>query len=124
MTPPATNCCEWGRGKQPTGLLSLPRCPRLWASAALLSKIYPKLFVQPFMRREAVLSSRIEGAQADVADLYAYEAGQLYLPGLGLAAPEADVKEVLNYVKALEYGLERIHTLPLSKRLIRECMNS
>lgn len=80
----------------------------------------PHLLIGPFVRREAVLSSRIEGTQANIADLYAYEAGQLPLPGLAPAPPDSDVREVLNYVRALEYGLERLETLPVSLRLIRE----
>ena len=80
----------------------------------------PHLLIGPFVRREAVLSSRIEGTQADITDLYAYEAGQLPLPGMKPAPPESDVREVLNYVRALEYGLERLNTLPVSLRLIRE----
>lgn len=75
----------------------------------------PHLLVRPFIRREAVLSSRIEGTQASLTDLYTYEAGQLpLLPG----AP--DTQEVLNYVLALDYGLDRLETLPVSLRLIRE----
>ena len=42
----------------------------------------PRMFVSPFVRREAVLSSRIEGMRADVKDVYAFEAGQLPLPEL------------------------------------------
>ncbi len=80
----------------------------------------PHLLIGPFVRREAVLSSRIEGTRADITDLYAYEAGQLPLPGMDAAAPESDVREVLNYVNALEYGLKRLETLPVSLRLIRE----
>lgn len=80
----------------------------------------PRLFVRPFIHREAVLSSRIEGTQADIVDLYAYEAGQLPLPGAKPSPPESDVREVLNYVRALEYGLERLSTLPVSLRLLRE----
>ena len=81
----------------------------------------PHLLIQPFIRREAVLSSRIEGTQADVADLYAYEAGQLLFRGMrGPQASENDVREVLNYVHALEYGLERIKEFPLSLRFLRE----
>jgi Fic family protein len=80
----------------------------------------PNLLIRPFMRREAVLSSRIEGTQADVADLYAYEAKQLALPLGPSAATDTDVREVFNYVRALEYGLERLSTLPVSLRLIRE----
>jgi Fic family protein len=80
----------------------------------------PSLLIRPFIRREAVLSSRIEGTQADLTDLYAYEAGQLSLPGPKPSPPESDVREVLNYVHALEYGLQRLETLPVSLRLIRE----
>lgn len=75
----------------------------------------PHILIAPFIRREAVLSSQIEGTQATLTDLYAYEAVQ--------RAPESapgDVREVSNYVKALEYGLERLETLPISLRLIRE----
>ena len=62
---------------------------------------------------------RIEGTQADIADLYAYEAGQLPLPVCTCPAP-ADVQEVANYVHALEYGFQRLPELPVSLRLIRE----
>jgi len=75
----------------------------------------PHLLIRPFVRREAVLSSRIEGTQASLSDLYAYEAGQL-----ALFEATSDVREVYNYVRALEYGLERLQDLPLSLRLIRE----
>jgi Fic family protein len=75
----------------------------------------PALLIQPFVRREAVLSSRIEGTRTSLADLYAYEAVQLTL----FEFPE-DVKEVRNYVQALQYGLERLNTLPVSLRLMRE----
>ena len=75
----------------------------------------PRLLIAPFIRREAVLSSRIEGTQASLSDLYAYEATQLAL----FEHPE-DVREVHNYVAALEYGLERLQTFPVSLRLIRE----
>ena len=75
----------------------------------------PHLLIRPLMRREAVLSSRIEGTQASLSDLYAYEAAQLELFEL-----PSDVQEVHNYIEALEYGLERIRELPLSLRLIRE----
>ena len=80
----------------------------------------PHLLIGPFVRREAVLSSRIEGTQADIADLYAYEAGQMAFPQLAAAHPVDDVREVANYVTALEYGLRRLQSLPDSLRLIRE----
>jgi len=75
----------------------------------------PELLVAPLSRREAVLSSRIEGTQASVSDLALFEAA-------GEAAPHvpADVREVQNYRKAMNHGLERIETLPLSLRLVRE----
>jgi Fic family protein len=76
----------------------------------------PHLFIWPFVRREAVLSSRIEGTQASLSDLYVYEAIQLPLFDI----PISDVREVYNYVRALDYGLERLKSLPLSLRLIRE----
>ena len=59
-------------------------------------------------------------SEADPADLYAFEAGQLTLPGSQPPAPAADAREVLNYVRTLEYGRERSNTLPVSLRLIRE----
>jgi Fic family protein len=79
----------------------------------------PHLLIGPFLRREAVLSSRIEGTQTDIADLYVYEAGQLSLPGMSKTI-ESDAREVLNYVRALEYGLKRLNELPVCLRFIRE----
>ncbi len=73
----------------------------------------PQLFIHSFVRREAVLSSRIEGTRTTVEELLAAEAGA---PGPN----PADLREVGNYVAALEYGLDRLHTLPLSLRLLRE----
>jgi Fic family protein len=75
----------------------------------------PHILIAPFMHREAVLSSQIEGTQASLSDLYVYEAVQL-----SLFDQPSDVREVHNYVRALEYGLERLSRLPLSLRLIRE----
>ncbi|MCS7066260.1 MAG: Fic family protein, partial [Fimbriimonadales bacterium] len=77
----------------------------------------PYLLVRPLVAREAVLSSRIEGTQADLIDLYTYEALQLVLPGMPV---HADAQEVFQYVQAMEYGLQRLNELPMSLRLIRE----
>jgi Fic family protein len=74
----------------------------------------PHLLIEPFTRREAVLSSRIEGTQATVTDVYSAQAAAQR------TGPSADVREVMNYVTALEYGLRRTKELPLSLRLIRE----
>ena len=74
----------------------------------------PHLLIRPFVRKEAVLSSRIEGTQATLGELLAAEAG-----GVVERSPD-DLREVGNYVGALEYGLERMETLPVSLRLVRE----
>lgn len=74
----------------------------------------PDLFVAMYVRLEAVLSSQIEGTQSTLEDLLAVEL-EPSVRGL----PD-DVKEVVNYVSAMNYGLQRLATLPLSKRLIRE----
>jgi len=74
----------------------------------------PHLLIGPFMRREAVLSSRIEGTQASLSDLFFFEAS-------GEQNPQVpDVHEVANYVRALQFGLKHMEKLPLSLRLIRE----
>lgn len=75
----------------------------------------PHILVRPFIHREAVLSSRIEGTQASLDDVYQFESWQL-----PLLENSSDVREVHNYVRALDYGLERSKTLPVSLRLIRE----
>lgn len=72
------------------------------------------LFLYMYVRKEAVLSSQIEGTQSTLSDLLRFEtdatAGQ----------PFDDVREVSSYVDTLMYGLERMESLPLSLRLIRE----
>jgi Fic family protein len=73
----------------------------------------PHLFINSFLRREAVLSSRIEGTQASLSDLFFFEAA-------GEEKNQSDVVEVSNYVKALNYGLARLNDLPLSIRLMCE----
>ena len=74
----------------------------------------PHVFIRPFIRREAVLSSRIEGTQATLGELLAAEAGA------ALERSPDDLREVANYLAALEFGIERLRTLPLSLRLVRE----
>lgn len=74
----------------------------------------PHLLIGPFMRREAILSSRIEGTQASLSDLVLFEAS----PSTEKNAP--DVREVSNYVVALEHGLRRQRHVPINLRLIRE----
>ncbi len=74
----------------------------------------PDLFVRMYVRREAVLSSQIEGTQASLMDLLEWEASR------ARAERTVDVKEISNYVGALRYGLRQVSSLPLSLRLIRE----
>ncbi len=74
----------------------------------------PDLFVAMYVRKEAVLSSQIEGTQSSLQDLLAAEA-QLFAD----TTPK-DVNEVINYVRAMNRGLERLRELPVSVRLICE----
>ena len=74
----------------------------------------PNLFVAVYVKKEAVLSSQIEGTQASLSDVLEYEAMQ------ASRRPRGDVSEVVNYVAAMNHGLERLKTLPLSNRLLRE----
>ena len=77
----------------------------------------PYLLTRSFLRREAVLSSRIEGTQASLVDLYAFEVEP---PHFGEPERRDDVQEVQNYVRALEHGMRRLEDLPISQRLLRE----
>lgn len=72
----------------------------------------PHLLISPYLRREAVLSSRIEGTQTTMSDVYASELEQFGL------VRSTDVREVRNYIRAHEHGLAS--ELPLSLRLLRE----
>lgn len=74
----------------------------------------PDLFVAMYVRQEAVLSSQIEGTQSTLEDVLQFE-----LDGDTEALPK-DVEEVVNYVRAMNAGLQRLDDLPLSLRLIRE----
>jgi Fic family protein len=75
----------------------------------------PHLLIAPYLRQEAVLSSRIEGTRTTLSELLMDE--------VAAAPPErdpADLREVRNYIDALEYGLARLDELPLSLRFVRE----
>jgi Fic family protein len=74
----------------------------------------PDLFVFMYVRKEAVLSSQIEGTQSSLQDLLAAEAS------LFDDSTPRDVDEVINYVRAMNHGLGRLAELPVSVRLIRE----
>ncbi len=98
-------------------LFALSKADRSLARLAEIGNAFPvpHVVVRPFVRKEAVLSSQIEGTHTSFEELLSYEAGQLSLFG-----DLEDTREVHNYVRALDYGLERLETLPLSVRLIRE----
>jgi Fic family protein len=74
----------------------------------------PHLLIRPFVKREAVLSSKIEGTLSTLGELLRADAGA------AVERSPDDLREVANYVAALEYGLKRLATLPLSLRLVRE----
>jgi Fic family protein len=74
----------------------------------------PHLLIEPFTRREAVLSSRIEGTQATLTELFSAEVGARK------EGPSEAIREISNYVDALEYGLKRLKQLPVSLRLMKE----
>ncbi len=76
----------------------------------------PHLLIGPWVRREAVLSSRIEGTRTTLNELLIDEAGG----ERAASKSDDDVHEVHNYVVALEFGIERLNKLPLSLRLVRE----
>lgn len=71
------------------------------------------LFIAMYVRKEALLSSQIEGTEASLEDLFEFESGE---------QPKNinDVSEVVNYIKALNYGIERLANFPMSLRLIKE----
>lgn len=74
----------------------------------------PHLLMRPFIAREAVLSSKIEGTLATLGEILAEEAG------VHVNRNPDDLQEVRNYIAALDYGLKRLEDLPLSLRLIKE----
>ncbi|MEY3866290.1 MAG: hypothetical protein RLZZ338_181 [Cyanobacteriota bacterium] len=74
----------------------------------------PDLFVFMYVRKEAVLSSQIEGTQASLIDVLEFESQALEPDN-----PQ-EVAEVVNYIAAINYGIERLKSLPVSLRLIRE----
>lgn len=73
----------------------------------------PHLLIRPLLRREAVLSSRIEGTFASLADVFSYEAGNE-------RSASDDVREVINYIEALEQGIQALESMPISFRLANQ----
>ncbi len=98
-------------------VLTLSRADSSLSELSGLGRLLPNphLLIAPYVRKEAVLSSKIEGTTTDLSELLQDEAGA-ELP----ARDPDDVREVRNYVRALEYGVTRLKKLPLSLRLVRE----
>ncbi|MEW6572955.1 MAG: Fic family protein [Bacillota bacterium] len=103
---------------EPDVIYALSEADRAVGELAGMGRMLPNphLLINPFIRREAVLSSRIEGTRASLSDLYAFEAAQA---SLWDHEPNRDVSEVINYVHALEHALTLLNELPVSLRLIR-----
>jgi Fic family protein len=99
-------------------VLLLSDADRALGELSGLARMLPNadLLINPFTRKEAVLSSRIEGTQATITDLYDYEADD----ASGRRPESQDLREIRNYMAALSYGLGRVETLPLSGRFIGE----
>jgi len=85
---------------------------RLDGVAAVLPN--PELFIAMYVKKEALLSSQIEGTQASLQGVLEFEADGMPRDDIN------EVKEVVNYVKAMDHGLERLKDFPFSSRLIRE----
>lgn len=101
-------------GAELTALLSQADRALGRLDGSVLTLPNPDLFILMYVRKEAVLSSQIEGTQSSLQDLLAAEAA-IY----DEHRPH-DVEEVINYVRAMKRGLERLHELPVSVRLVRE----
>lgn len=109
---PPTPPIQWSQSLRSKFDQALVALGRLDAISELLPDT--GLFLYSYVRKEAVLSSKIEGTQSSLSDLMLFELDEE--PG----APLDDVQVVSNYVRALFFGLERLKSLPLSLRLIKE----
>ena len=74
----------------------------------------PDLFIAMYVKKEALLSSQIEGTQASLEGVLEFEADLIPKENIN------EIKEVINYIRALNYGIERLKELPMSLRLIKE----
>jgi len=95
------------------------------ARLELAGEMVPSLdwFIYAFVRKEAVLSSQIEGTQATLVDLLTFEAEEAAAPTMASRPPTADVEEVCNYLEALTYARGQLRDpqgLPLSMRLLSD----
>lgn len=110
IPPPLPPKFEWDNDL----VNSLSRADHILGMLSREGAKLPHLLIRPFIAREAVLSSRIEGTQATLGEILAQEAGA------NVDRNPGDLQEVRNYISALDYGLKRLQSLPLSLRLIKE----
>ena len=92
----------------PKLILLLDEASRAVSMLAGVGETVPNLhlLIRPLLRREAVLSSKIEGINASLTDVFEFETSSRN-------RPRGDVEEVWNYVNAVEYGIERLGSLPI-----------
>lgn len=102
----------WSNSLQSLAQKAVLSLGRLDGAATMLPDV--SQFLYTYIRKEALLSSQIEGTQSSLSELLLFE--NVEMPGV----PTGDVQEVSNYVAALEYGLKRLREFPLSLRLIKE----
>lgn len=104
---------DWGGALHQALEAAIFALGRLDGVVALLPD--PNLFLYTYLRKEAVLSSQIEGSQSSLSDLLRYELDES--PGV----PRGDAEECSCYIRAIEYGLKRLEEgFPLSNRLLRD----
>jgi Fic family protein len=122
LVPTINNCSAFVPNPLPPPTLDVQRLlPFIARSTQALGELSgvgrtlanPYLLIRPFMRKEAVASSRIEGTVTNLSDLFVFEADER------TNRVPADAREVLNYVHALEGALLQLEELPISTRLIR-----
>jgi len=129
LVPTAYDCCAFVPDKLPTNL-RIDNHLRDANEAALLglgelraiipALPNPKLITRPFLRREAVLSSKIEGTHTELEGLYLFETTSSQNGAVDEDDEEfQDVREVHNYVVALEYGLKQLKKIPVCNRLLK-----
>ncbi len=102
-------------GLSPSLIYVLDEATRAVATLAGVGETIPNphLLIRPFVRREAVLSSKIEGTQASISDLFLFESSKRQ-------RARGDVLEVLNYVGAFDLGIELLDDLPICVRLVNK----
>lgn len=113
--PPPTGLADLGLSQETLRLLSLAdrQVGRLDGVAEVIPN--PQLLIRPYMRKEAVLSSRIEGTKADEGEVAVEE-----ISGAGEEVSGTDVREVGNFIRAMDYGIRQVGNQRVDLVLLRE----